>query len=95
MTDVHFTSVFSIDFFKENRTSIGVIMETWSKPEILDQEVEIYCYNILRSDRANRPRGGTAGYVKDLVAATKVPPTPMTRWRPSKLRLLDWRVPTQ
>ena len=45
--------------------SIISITETWLKPHISDAQVKLQNFNVYRSDRLNRERGGCCLYVKD------------------------------
>ena len=42
----------------------AVITESWLNSEILDAEVQINGFNIFRSDRIGRIRGGVAVYMR-------------------------------
>ena len=47
------------------------LTETWLESNIEDAEVKIHGYNILRSDRIGRKRGGVALYIKNELAPKK------------------------
>ena len=49
-----------------------IITETHLKPEVLDAEIHIQNYEVYRSDRADREKGGTAIYVHDSIVVNKV-----------------------
>ena len=44
---------------------IIAITESWLKPYITDAQVSLPKYNIIRSDRINRERGGTVLYIQE------------------------------
>ena len=48
------------------------LTETWLSPDILDAEVGIEGFNIIRSDRTSRHRGGTCLYIKEGLGAVPV-----------------------
>ena len=55
----HRTKVSELSDKMSINNSIGMALtETWLKPEILDAEIHIPGYNIFRSDRIKRIRGG-------------------------------------
>ena len=53
-----------IEDLNEKKQSVPFIAlcETWLKPEVTDAEVQIDQYEIFRSDRTQRLRGGVAIY---------------------------------
>ena len=51
------------EWCEENKPQVACIIETKLKPEILDTEVKINNYNIIRSDRKTRTCGGVAIYL--------------------------------
>ena len=54
------------EYVKENNIIIMNLTETWLD-DTVEEIVEMEGYNIFRSDRKNRERGGTAVYVKDKI----------------------------
>ena len=68
----HRTKVSELSDKMSINNSIGMALtETWLKPEILDAEIHIPGYNIFRSDRIKRIRGGAALYLKEDLNAKK------------------------
>ena len=49
-----------------------VIMESHLNPNILDSEIQIPHFDIHRTDRTNRSRGGVMNYVKDTLSSTPI-----------------------
>jgi hypothetical protein len=47
----------------------AVVTESWLGPDVLDPEVAIEGFNIFRSDRAVRQRGGVLAYVREDLSA--------------------------
>ena len=54
------------EYVKENNIILMNLTETWLD-ETIEEVVEIDGYKILRGDRKNRERGGTAIYVHDKI----------------------------
>ena len=50
---------------RQNNVIFAVITETWLDSSVLDSEIYIKGYNIYRSDRMHRKRGGTCIYVRN------------------------------
>ena len=50
--------------------SIISITETWFKPHLTDAQLDMNGYNIFRSDRIKRGRGGCCLYIKDSITVT-------------------------
>ena len=53
------------DILKRKRSQCIFLTETWLNPDIVDAEVHIEGYTILRSDCVGRIRGGAAIFMKD------------------------------
>ena len=50
---------------KDGPFDIFTISETWLNASILDQELHIPGYSVIRQDRADKQGGGTAAYIRD------------------------------
>ena len=50
---------------KDRSFDIFAISETWLNASILDQELHIPGYSVIRQDRAVNQGGGTAAYIRD------------------------------
>jgi hypothetical protein len=57
---------------KENNSPLIVLTETWLEEGVLDAEIKIPGYYVVRTDRMNRVHGGVAIYVKEGLGATTI-----------------------
>ena len=54
----------------EHNAYIIALNETWLEESILDAEISINNYNLYRSDRKNRSRGGVCCYIRNDIAVS-------------------------
>ena len=52
-------------FISKNPFDVFTLSETWLKPTVTDEEINIPNYLITRQDRKDKAGGGTAIYVKE------------------------------